>query len=89
MADRSAAALFGMLFNHLAGKKPLDPETIWSLSQGYDFSPIQMGCDDALKKLGLLWVCRSEQCLANNDDYGVHVYGPNSRCRECGAESTD
>lgn len=58
MADRTAAALFSEVFVMLAE----DPVTerdlerarkFWNLKRGYDFSPYQMYCDDALMKLGL------------------------------------
>ena len=57
MADRTSAALFGMIFMHLA-KNPT-PENIsfarqvFAMREDYDFSPYQMGCDEALATLGL------------------------------------
>jgi len=84
MADRTSASLFAMMFQSIADQKPLDAETLWEMSQNYDFRPCQMSCDAALEKLGLLWVCRSPQCLKETDDYGRHVYGLEKLCDECG-----
>lgn len=82
MADRSAAALFCSIFDHLAGSAPLTPEAVWAMSQGFDFAPYQMGCDSALRKLGLLWTCAS---CPRNDGEDAYVYGPNmTACDECG-----
>ena len=57
MADRNSAEIFGSLFDMLAAGLPADPaETarlLWNMQKGYDFSPCQMECDDALLKLGL------------------------------------
>jgi hypothetical protein len=54
MADRSAARVFGSIFEVMA-EDSLDalPLRIWNMSKRYDFSPCQMDCDDALIKLGL------------------------------------
>lgn len=56
MADRTAAYLFGRIFTMLA-EENIDREArakeFWQLSRDFDFSAYQMGCDEALKKLGL------------------------------------
>lgn len=80
MADRSSASLFAMIFESLASGKPPTAEAIWAMTRGYDFSPYQMECDGALKKLGLLWVCAC--------DGGTYNYGPaksSNACDRCSA----
>lgn len=56
MADRTAAYLFSRIFTMLAEEK-IDREAcakeFWELSRDFDFSVYQMGCDEALQKLGL------------------------------------
>lgn len=58
MADRTAAGIFGEFFDLAAGIKQT-PEVkrlallMWCMTGGYDFSPDQMECDEALIKLGL------------------------------------
>ena len=89
MADRTAAAMFAMLFESIASDKPLDAKKIWSLTSEYDFSPYQMGCDRALEKLGLLWKCHSKQCLEENDGYPIQVYGTAVTCKECGSSKEE
>jgi hypothetical protein len=88
MADRTSAGLFGSIFEAIADGKPLDPEDIWDMTGGYDFSPYQMGCDDALEKLGLLHFCKNDACPDYDpEEYepGVHVYGPiGTECDSCG-----
>lgn len=59
MADRTSAAVFGMVFEELA--KAIDGEfdpkklakKLMKESQGFDFNSCQMGCDKALLKLGV------------------------------------
>ena len=57
MADRTSAAIFADIFEELAKDEPIDriafAKRMWAASRGYDFSPYQMSCDDALIKLGL------------------------------------
>lgn len=58
MADRSAASAFGVVFEILASQVDLKAvrgaaEEIFDETVGYDFSPDQMDCDDALEELGL------------------------------------
>lgn len=58
MSDRSSAALFAEVFKYLAEQpqtKERDEfaEKMWDLTGNYDFSPYQIGEDDALIKLGL------------------------------------
>ena len=56
MSDKTSAEIFGLIFNLLA-KQPKSNQKlaakIWKISSQYDFHPCQMGCNDALKKLGL------------------------------------
>lgn len=58
MADRTAARIFGDIFELLASS-PTDEhkrwaKKLWAKTYGYDFTPDQMGCDDALEVLDLL-----------------------------------
>ena len=78
MADRTSAQLFGKIFNLLASDKPLDDRPslalqFWKMmdSGDYDFSPYQMDCDRALKKLGLLRELEEE-----DEDGETFQYGP-------------
>jgi len=73
------------MFNHLAGRKVLDLQTLWELSRDYDFSPYQMSCDEALEQLGLLWKCSSQQCLNENRGDPSYCYGPSQECQNCGS----
>jgi hypothetical protein len=61
MADRTSAEIFAMVFDYLADEKVISKERmadmLWDASQGYDFTSDQMGCDDALVKLGLAMEC--------------------------------
>ena len=79
-SDIQAAALFGELFEHLADGEPLTPKKIWEMIREgrYDFSFYQMGCDEALVDLGLLWYCSNE-----HENYGPAEETP--ACEECGA----
>lgn len=58
MADRDSAEIFGFVFEYLA-EQPQDERTkalaleMWAKTPGYDFCTYQMGCDEALIKLGL------------------------------------
>ena len=80
MADRTSAALFSEIFGYLAGESELTAIDVWNMTCGYDFDPYQMGCDDALEKLGLMVTCKDPECGAGN-------YGPDvSNCEECGKE---
>lgn len=68
MADRTTAALFADFFIYLAGirdpKNPVKPtqreiefaHELWKKIGDYDFSPYQMSCDRALRKLKLAHV---------------------------------
>lgn len=77
MADRTSAALFAEIFDVLASDEPMDRKALarrfYELSQGYDFSPSQMGCDEALTKLGLL---RMGVDPEYPDDGETYLYGP-------------
>lgn len=54
MADRTAAALFAAIFETLADHSlEIVARKFWDMSGSYDFRPYQMGCDDALVRLGL------------------------------------
>lgn len=57
MADRSAAALFAMVFGHLAANPTKENKAfaleLWDRTGDYDFDSYQMYCDDELVKLDL------------------------------------
>ena len=56
MADRRSAELFSELLEEIAEEEAPARERVvklWAKTFGYDFHPCQMGCDDALLKLGL------------------------------------
>lgn len=57
MADRTSASIFGTLFEVLAEAPTAEHKALafkmYRISQGYDFSPYQMGADEACEKLGL------------------------------------
>lgn len=79
MADRTSAGIFGDIFIYLA-KQPKTPERdafvaeMWKHSQGsYDFSNYQMGCDEALVKLGY---ARKGVDPDYPDDGEILLYGP-------------
>jgi hypothetical protein len=66
MADRQSAALFGQIFEHCA-EFPSDPNKefarkMWEQIGDFDFDYYQLGCDEALIKLGLARAspCRCE-----------------------------
>lgn len=82
MADRTSAALFASLFERLAAGKTLDAQTLWEMQGRYDFAPQQMGCNDALQKLGLMRICDRKDV---NEDVCGAIYGPiPSTCDGCG-----
>ena len=91
MADRSSAGLFATLFDALAKGEPLNPDSLWEMTESYDFDPYQMYCDDALTKLGLMRRCTNKECPDREPEYGgVHVYGPeDTECYSCGEIPTD
>lgn len=57
MSDRTSAEIFGEAFRFLAETNDERAKQMarrfWSMTSSYDFSPSQMGCDDALIALGL------------------------------------
>ena len=57
MADRTAAAIFGSVFELLAeqpdNRSRVMAKKLMKLTRMYDFNPYQMECDDALDKLGI------------------------------------
>lgn len=58
MADRTSAKIFGEVFDILAGMPKTEEiveaaREIMDLACAYDFDEYQMGCDDALRALGL------------------------------------
>ena len=76
MADRTSAGIFADIFEFLAATAD-DPRTkafaekMWEQSRAYDFSPYQMGCDEALLKLGLATRGKDEDgddCIKYRDD---------------------
>lgn len=77
MADRTSASLFCQVFELLAS----DPtpqhvafaRTLWDHTYGYDFSPYQMECDEALQALGLARMGVDPQYP---EDGPVMLYGP-------------
>ena len=60
MADRSAAAAFGIFFKELAANGSEDCKEVahraWQVRVQFDFRDEQMGCDGSLVKLGLATV---------------------------------
>lgn len=66
MADRDAAEIFSRMFEILAEKTTRDrrdmASELWESTKDYDFTPDQMGCDDALIALELAEEC--PQCRA-------------------------
>lgn len=74
MADRTTAALFAAIFEHLA-EQPDDrskafAKWLWRQTGEYDFSPYQMYCDTALLELGLAERSKDE------DGHDCWLYGP-------------
>lgn len=58
MADRTSAEIYRSIFRRLAEDPEAPKHRAWALafwreSHAHDFSPDQMGCDDALVALGL------------------------------------
>lgn len=90
MADRTSAGLFADIFCHLAGEKDQTPHErdvtfarwLWEQTRKYDFSPYQMGCDEALETLGLARLIDKTPLFAphdrtdNLDRYRYWEYGP-------------
>jgi hypothetical protein len=77
MADRTSAGLFGEFFCLLAAD-PTDQHVkwardLWRNTLEYDFSPCQMGCDEALSTLSL---ARRRVDPRWPDDGPVWWYGP-------------
>lgn len=68
MSDRTSARLFCIIFTMLSNNPTEEHKEmaneIWSKRLSYDFSDCQIGCDEALVKLG----------LAYKDDDGYVVY---------------
>lgn len=63
MSDRTSAEIFGKVFELLDSYRASNPtptsfsvlaKDVYSLTSDYDFSQYQMGCDKALKNLGLI-----------------------------------
>ena len=65
MSDRNSADIFGSILTYLSalnqdqqsdlcGALSYVAEQIYDMSEEYDFSPEQMGCDAALREFGLL-----------------------------------
>lgn len=84
MADKTSAALFATLFKKLASD-PTEQHRQWALelwesTKGYDFSPYQMGCDEALKVLGLAYDGYDHEYRSDDDPdpprYSVVHYRP-------------
>jgi hypothetical protein len=79
MADRTSAALFGMLFKLLAEEPTADRKLmarrVWCMKHegGYDFSDRQMESDAALMALGL---ARKGINPDYPEDGEVVLYGP-------------
>lgn len=79
MSDRTSARLFGEVFEILAEHVPAGEARdaavlrFWGLTRDYDFSPDQMGADDALFALGL---ARRGVDPDWPDDGEVVLYGP-------------
>ena len=77
MADRTSAALFADVFDMLAADGPLDRDALARFfcekSREYDFCWQQMGCDDALVKLGLLRKGVDPECPEDGEAW---LFGP-------------
>ena len=79
MADRTAAYLFGSIFDLIDVHVPKDEQKkialeYWKQSRAYDFSPYQMGVDETLIRLGL--ACKGVDPRYPDDGETV-LYGPN------------
>jgi hypothetical protein len=76
MADRNSAAIFGSFFTRLASdptEQHMDwAKEMWNETLGYDFSPYQMYCEEALIVLGL---CRMKIDPEYPDEGEVAWYG--------------
>lgn len=83
MADRTAAGIFGEVFEALAdptfSRKKFAKELL-ELSKEYDFTPDQMGADDALIKLKLVKTCKKHP--------EVVIWFEEDGCGECEYEET-
>jgi hypothetical protein len=79
MADRTSAELFGNIFEYIAGHTKMDVEDfivwLWKQQHNYDFSPYQMGCDDALLELGLAKYIKE-------DDFNIIIFKGDERWDE-------
>lgn len=80
MADRTSAELFSTMFEMLA-ENPTDEHKamalkLWEKQYNFDFSPYQMGCEEALVTLGL-----AERGLepGYEEDGEVWLYGPKDK----------
>ena len=85
MADRTAAELFGEIFNMIANDVK-DPkrqselaEEYWNKSKGYDFDVYQMDCDEALVKLDYARQTPSEEY---EDEFVTKYYDPDDESWE-------
>ena len=71
MSDRSSAEIFGELFRMFAENMTDESKAfahkVWAMTFEYDFSFVQMGCDEELVLLGL---AKPDM----DDDYPVHAY---------------
>jgi hypothetical protein len=79
MADRTSAGLFGNIFEYIVGHTEMDVEDfikwLWKQQENYDFSPYQMGCDDALLELGLAKYIKK-------DDFDIIIFKGDERWDE-------
>ena len=79
MADRTSAGLFSDMFEILEKYVPEGEQRdelarrFWDMTEGYDFSPYQMGCDDALLALGLAHLGVDPEYPQDGE---VILYGP-------------
>lgn len=74
MADRTSATVFAMVFEHLSvvadeRDKKL-ARMLWDEMGQYDFSYYQLGCDEALERLGLA------KRVVDEDGFDNWEYGP-------------
>jgi hypothetical protein len=92
MADRTSAEIFGTLFEYLAeersdGRTRAFARKMWGTTGSYDFSNYQMGCDDALIKLGLARMVKCkhdpEERLQYADSSGEFDNRPETICEYC------
>lgn len=75
MSDRSSAYLFSMLFEMFAEEDTEQAKEyarrVWVMSWQYDFDFVQMGCNEALERLGL---SKSRPSDDPDDPYPTHDY---------------